>query len=109
MITFLVRMEAEGEDGNYENEDDDGDCDDCDDDDIDNDILRSAGSIGGFHKSMSLISFSKIVRKKGYAIFKSLSSLTLTIDFFDQLYGNKCFSQKHNRDKQDGFLEMEMT
>ena len=48
-------MEAEGEDGNYENEDDDGDCDDCDEDD--NDILRSAESIGGFHKSMSLISF----------------------------------------------------
>ena len=48
-------MEAEGEDGNYENEDDDGDCDDCDEDD--NDILRSAESIGGFHKNMSLISF----------------------------------------------------
>ena len=45
-------MEADGEDGNHENEDDD---DDCDDDD--NDILRSAESIGGFHKNMSLISF----------------------------------------------------
>ena len=86
-------MEAEGEDGNYEDEDDyvenddgdcdNGDCDDCDDDDNDN--LRSAESIGGFHKSMSLISFSKIARKKGLAIFQSLSSLTLTIDFFDQL------------------------
>ena len=64
-----------GEDGNYENEDDDGDCDDCDDDD--NDILRSAENIGGFHKSMSLISFSKIARKKGFAKFQSLSSLTL--------------------------------
>ena len=32
-------------------EGDDGDCD------CDNDILRSAESIGGFHKSMSLISF----------------------------------------------------
>ena len=83
-------MEADGEDGNYENADDD---DDCDDDD--NDILRSAENIGGFHKSMSLISFSKIVRKKGFAIFQSLSSLTLTIDFFDQLYGNECSSQKH--------------
>ena len=41
--------------------------DDCDDGD--NDILRSAESIGGFHKSMSLISFSKIARKKGFAIF----------------------------------------
>ena len=70
-------MEAEGEDGNYGDEDDDGDCDDDD-----NDILRSAESIGGFHKSMSLISFSKIVRKKGFAIFQSLSSITLTIDFF---------------------------
>ena len=100
-------MEAEGEDGNYENEDDDGDCDDCDDDD--NYTLRSAESIGGFHKSMSLISFSKIVRKKGFAIFQSLSSITLTIDFFYQLYGNECSAQEHNRDKQDGFLEMEMT
>ena len=78
-------MEAEGEEGNYEDEDDDGDYDgdydvenddgDCDDDD--NDILRSAESIGGFHKSMSLISFSKIARKKGFAKFQSLSSLTL--------------------------------
>ena len=96
-------MEAEGEDGNYGDEDDDGDCD------CDNDILRSAESIGGFHKSMSLISFSKIVRKKGFAIFQSLSSITLTIDFFDQLYGNECSAQEHNRDKQDGFLEMEKT
>ena len=63
-------MEAEGEDGNYEDEADDGDCDGCDYyDDDDNDILRSAESIGGFHKSMSLISFSKIARKKGFAIF----------------------------------------
>ena len=81
-------MEAEGEDGNYGDEDyyvenHDGDCDYCDEND--NDILRSAESIGGFHKSMSLISFSKIARKKGLAIFQSLSSLTLTIDFFDQL------------------------
>ena len=52
-------------------EGDDGDCD------CDNDILRSAESIGGFHKSMSLISFSKIARKKGFAKFQSLSSLTL--------------------------------
>ena len=57
-------MEAGVEDGNYEDGDDDGDCDDDD-----NDILRSAESIGGFHKSMSLISFSKIARKKGFAIF----------------------------------------
>ena len=100
-------MEADGEDGNYENEDDDGDCEDCDDDD--NDILRSAESIGGFHKSMSLIFFSKIVRKKGFAIFQSLSSLTLTIHSFDQLCGNELSAQEHNRDRQDGFLEMEMT
>ena len=98
-------MEAEGEDGNYEDEADDGDCDGCDYyDDDDNDILRSAESIGGFHKSMSLISFSKIARKKGFAMFQSLSSLTLTIDCLYQLYGNECSAQEHNRERQEGLL-----